>query len=62
MGSSCFGDLPPLARLAQSPGTHRAGRAPKALDLNLGFAADESFSSNSSSLSQGCGDTQQLDC
>lgn len=41
------------------PRTHRAGRAPKALHLNLGFAADESLSSNSSSLSQGCGDTQQ---
>lgn len=61
MGSSFFGDLPPLARQAQSPETHTAGRAPKALDLNLGFAADESFSSNFS-ISQGCGDTQQLDC
>lgn len=61
MGSSFFGDLPPLARQAQSPGTHAAGRVPKALDLNLGFAGDESFSSNSS-ISQGCGDTQQLEC
>lgn len=61
MGSSFLGHLPPLACQAQAPGTHSAGRAPKALHPNLGFAADEEFSSNSSSISQGCGDTQQLE-
>lgn len=61
MGSSFLGHLSPLAHQAQAPGTHSAGRAPKALHPNSGFAADEEFSSNSSSISQGCGDTQQLE-
>lgn len=61
VGSSFLGHLPPLARQAQSWDPQCWG-APKVLHLNLGFAADEKFSSNSSSISQGCGDTQQLDC